>query len=277
LSCISIFVVILNLIYNTGGSLNFDLSKVYDHRSMYAESYSSGFFGYLNSWVYKIFSVILLLWSISKNKKIVYFFTIFIVVLLFGLSGHKSALISLFLVPFFYYVYKSKKPVNSLIYILLSFLGLSYIYLYYSEDLMYGSIIFRRSLMTPSELNYKYLEFFSNNSFVYWSDGILKNFNARVYDVNIPYVIGRYLGSDELGANTGFIATGYAQAGFFGIFLYTVICIVIMNFINLVAKRNKKYVAISIIFIPLSTLFISSDLATTLLTHGLLIYDLNDR
>ena len=139
-------------------------------------------------------------------------------------------------------------------------------------DVKYASsLIIRRLLMVPAHLNFTYLEFFSNNEFVYWSNGILKNFFDNPYDFNIANIIGAYLGQQDMAANTGFIASGYANAGYLGITIYTIMAIVLFNLINKLSENNDKYFVMAIIFPVILTLFTSSDLLTTLLTHGLFI------
>jgi hypothetical protein len=87
----------------------------------------------------------------------------------------------------------------------------------------------------------------------------------------MSHVIGTYLGHPDLGANTGFIASGYAHFGIIGVAIYTVIATIILNFINAISKKINLYFLLAIILIPMQTLFISSDMFTVLLTHGLLI------
>jgi len=191
--------------------------------------------------------------------------------LLFALSGHKGVLSSVILVVFFYILFKLN--FNNYNVLLLGFLGLlSFVLLLdVLEVSMISSLIIRRLLMVPAHLNFTYLEFFSNNEFVYWSNGILKNFFNNPYDVDIVHTIGAYLGKPDMAANTGFIASGYAHAGVLGIIMYTIIAIVLFNIINQLANNNDKYFVMAIMFPIILTLFKSSDLLTTLLTHGLFI------
>jgi hypothetical protein len=74
-----------------------------------------------------------------------------------------------------------------------------------------------------------------------------------------------------MSANTGFIATGYMHFGYFGLLIYVFLAIIILRVINRLGKKIKKYTVLSIVFLPINTLFMASDLFSTLLTHGLLI------
>ena len=88
------------------------------------------------------------------------------------------------------------------------------------------------------------------------------------YDVHPSNVIGRYIGHDGMGANTGIIGSGYMQMGLFGIFIYTLITVVFFNKINNF-NSLPLWVINSLVLMPILTLFISSDALTSILTHGL--------
>lgn len=271
---ISFFILLLVLLHYmiiTRNSLVLNFYNVYEHRLNFEKYSSTGIFGYINSWSFKIFSTILLAWSIKGKKKIYFIFFIILTFLLFAFSGHKSALISIFLVPFFYILFRFKNIsliiVQSIIFLLLFTIIGGYIL----NSILPESLIIRRLFFIPAFLNYTYLDFFSHNQLIYWSNSFLKFFIEYPYDLPLTKLIGKYLGSPLMAANTGFIASGYAHAKYFGILLYTIIVTLIMNIINILAQKKEKYFVYSIVFIPLTTLFISSDLITTLFTHGLMI------
>ncbi len=271
LSLILIGVSIFNYILVTKGNIVFNLANVYEHREKFDELSSQGIFGYLNSSTFKIFCPLLFAWAIHKKNTILIYFSIVLIILLFAFSGHKSVLISLFVVPFFYFLYKFK---NIPLVIILGFLSLlvsSSIIGWIINSNMPESLIIRRLFIVPAMLNFTYLEYFSNNQNIYWSNSVLSYFINYPYDDNFVYLIGDYLGLSGVYANTGFIASGFAHASIFGVIIYTFIGILIFNFINIISKNNQKYFVMSIIFIPLSSMFISSDLPTSLLTHGVLI------
>lgn len=271
ISLVAVLLVIINYYMVTGGKVVLSFYQVYEFRDEFGVNSTSGIFGYLNSWASKIFAVVLLAWSIYKKKYTYILLSIGLILLLFVLSGHKGVLSSIVLVIFFYVL--SKLNFDNYILLLFGFIGLlSFVIVLHMLDVTYiSSLIIRRLLMVPAHLNFTYLEFFSTNEFVYWSNGILKSFIQYPYDIRLVQVIGEYLGKPDMAANTGFIASGYAHSGYLGIIIYTFIAIVLFNIINQVAKNNEKYFVMAIMFPILLTLFKSSDLLTTLLTHGLFI------
>lgn len=133
------------------------------------------------------------------------------------------------------------------------------------------TLLFRRAFFVPAHLNFIYLDFFSKNEFILWANGILKHFVTYPYSSDYPYIVGKYVGYPRMYANTGFLASGFAMFGVMGIILYSFISIILMNTINQFAKQKGKYITMIILFVPLHTLFVSSDLLVTLLTHGLII------
>ncbi len=136
---------------------------------------------------------------------------------------------------------------------------------------MIGSLILRRLLFVPAHLNFTYLEYFSQNEFVYWSNSMMKNIVNYPYDLQPTQVIGSYLGYENMAANTGFVASGFMHAGYLGVILYTLILIFLLNIINNLSRGVSQFLVLSIIYVALHAAFISSDLLTALLTHGLLV------
>ena len=272
-SIIIILIVLYNYFLNTSGNMVFKFSEVYIFRSKYGETTSSGLYGYLNNWAGKVFSVLILAWSLKAKNYLWVFISILFIGLLFFLSGHKSVLQGLFIVIFFYLLSKTK---NTRILILYGFCGLLIIstaaYLINPSSYI-SSILIRRLLFLPVKINFTYLEYFSIHDKIYWSNSILKSIYQYPYDLKPAFLIGDYLYSskDPVHANTGFIASGYMQAGYFGVLIYTFLSVLIFKLINTYSLRNSKFISFSILFIPINTLFFSSDFFTTLLTHGLLI------
>ncbi len=266
-----ILIVIIHYINITGGKFILNFADVYSLREEYTENSNLKIFGYLNSWAFKIFSLLILVWALDKNKKLLICINIIIIILLYMLSGHKSALVGIIIVPFFYFLYKFKNSTNLILMFFICIILFSMFLGIVFNSLFPESIIIRRMFMVPAFLNFTYLDFFSNNDLVYWSNSIFSNFIEYKYDKQLPFIIGEYLGYPEMGANTGFIASGYAHANILGIFVYIVIAIIIMNLINVLSQKHSKFFVMSILIMPVMSMYTSSDLLTSLLTHGLLI------
>jgi len=74
-----------------------------------------------------------------------------------------------------------------------------------------------------------------------------------------------------MSANAGWIGSGYANAGMFGVYLYSVMIGLFFSFLNAYGRKLGGRLVITLFTIPVFTLLRSSDLTTMFLTHGLLI------
>jgi hypothetical protein len=244
---------------------------VYDFREQYGKTSSEGIFGYLNSWVSKIFIVLLFVWSMAYKKHITTAIVVSLIFLLFFLSGHKSVFSGLLLILVLNFILKYENHQTRLMYSFFFFLAIATVAIDFFDTVLLGSIFVRRLLFVPAYLNFVYIDYFSTHQFAYWADGPMKAFLAYPYDTSIANVIGTYLGHPKENANTGFLATGYAQAGTLGVLLYTFVGTLFFNILNMFSRNVNNLFFMSILMVPILTLFLSSDLFTTLLTHGLMV------
>ena len=270
-SFLMVFIVFIHYLTTVGiGNINFNLSKVYDLRNEYGLVNSEGIFGYLNSWVTKVLNIFLIAVALLHRKYLLVILFVIIQILLFGFSGHKAVLFSLLLLGGLYLFDKVKHLSTIIIYSALGVISLLLIYFYMSEELMLPSILIRRTFFVPSNLNYVYLEYFSSYDHIYWANSILKNVFTYPYEVSPVLVIGDYLGKPDMVANTGILGSGYMHLGIIGIILYMFIITILINLIHQFNKLPAWFIN-AIILMPFLTVFISSDLPATFLTHGLLI------
>lgn len=264
------FLVVWYFISGARFSLNF--SKVYDFRGENAELSASGLLAYTNNWTYQIFNVFLMAFSLFHRRYLWFAILLVIQIYFFAASAHKSVLfLPLLLVGVWFYFRKT----SSLTVLPIMFSGVIVVTLlsyFIFDDLWLSSLFSRRVFYVPAKLTFVYFDFFSYNPKVLWSNSILSFFFAYPYDVSLTHVVNRYLGSDSPGANNGFIASGYAHAGLYGVFIYAFIVGVILRFINDVTHKTLPvWLAVALSIVPLRALLISSDLFTVMLTHGFII------
>jgi len=271
-SVLMVFIVFIHYFTTVGiGHINFKLSEVYElRRSDYGLASNAGIFGYLNSWTTKVFNIFLISVSLLYRKYLLAVFFMIIQILLFGFSGHKAVLFSLILIVGLYLFSKVKYHSTIIIYSILGLVSLVLSYFYIFQDLLLPSILIRRALFVPANLNYVYFDYFSSHDYIYWSNSILKNIFIYPYEISPVFVIGNYLGYPEMAANTGIFGSGYMHLGVIGIILYMFI---ITIFINLIQQYNKLpfWITNAVVLMPFLSAFISSDLPTAFLTHGLLM------
>jgi hypothetical protein len=256
----------------SGASFNLNLTKVYEFRGENAELASVGFLAYFNNWVYQIFSIFSLGYFLNKKKWLIVIFIILAQIVFYGYSAHKSVLFSLGLI-FGTWFWFSKSNKAFVVPLGLSVVVLSALFAFtVFSDIIFGSLFIRRVFYVPAYLTFKYFEFFGLNEQVLWSNSILSRFVDYPYDKTVPLLIGEFIGQPSASANNGFISSGYAHFGYYGVLLYTVLFAYIMKvFDNTTKQIGILWLSLAITITPLRAALISSDLFTTLLTHGLII------
>jgi hypothetical protein len=83
--------------------------------------------------------------------------------------------------------------------------------------------------------------------------------------------VGNYLGIGGH-ANAGLFAAGFAQAGYFGFALYSILFLGLLYFADCISNRRTPLVySVVVLFMPIAILITSSDFTTIILTHGMLL------
>ncbi|MFO1389025.1 hypothetical protein [Cellvibrio sp.] len=266
-----VVVVIVNLM-RSGVALNFNPEAVYQFRDENAELADVGFFAYLNNWVYQIVSMYLLIVALRKRNYALIAGVLVMQFFFFAASAHKAVLFLPIMVLGVWFVFS--RTSKSYYIVLLYLSGIIFLYTYYlfTEDVLLPSLFIRRAFFVPSQLNFYYVDFFNHNGFVYWSQSILKHFIEYPYHTDISSLIGEWAFGDDTRANNGLVSSGFANFGWFGVFIYSVILGLIVRLIDdLSFHRFPVWVPISMTAVPLNVAMIQTDLLTSLLTHGLLV------
>lgn len=249
---------------------NLDISKVYQFREASAELSSVGFFAYFNSWVYKVFSIFLMCFFLLKKNFFLLLLFFCIQVFFFGVSAHKAVLFYPVMVFSIWFYFRRTRALSLMplcfIFIIIFCL---FLYLFFDYTLL-GSLFVRRVFFVPAQLTLDYFGFFSINDFVWWSNSIFGIFIDYPYSMPVSEVIGQYNGSGA-SANNGFISSGYGHAGLLGVALYSFIFAYFLKVLDSAVLRSDVpvWLALCMTIVPLRTALVSSDLFTTMLTHGL--------
>lgn len=264
------YLIVWYIVSGAISNFNLDPTKVYQFRKTNSNLTNIGVLTYLNTWVYKVFNLSLLAYALLKKKKTLFISLILVQIFFYGVSAHKAVLFTpLIIISIYFYFTRTK----SLATIPLAFTLITATCLgifHYNGDVVPAALSINRVFFIPNYLTFVYFEFFSANSFSYWSDSF--NFLLQpIYPEGIPNTVGSYLGTDEF-ANNGFISSGYAQAGVLGVMFYVFLTTFILKLINQLSEDiGALWFALCIVITPLRSLVISADLMTTLLTHGLIL------
>lgn len=249
---------------------NLDLDAVYEFREETASTIFTGPLGYVVVWATTVCSPLLLMLALRNRNHVLVLGMIFLHVLWFGLTSHKSVLFYPALVLFLRALFKYSRalaliPVGMSLAVMISLISF-----YATESLFLSGMFVRRVFFVPSYLTFTYLEFFNENPLVFWSNSFLSWLVHYPYDESVALVIGSYLNDPTTWANNSFFSTGYMHAGLLGVVIYGLVSGVMLKILDsLVTKNVPIWMALAVTIVPWFSLFTSADLTTTLLTHGL--------
>lgn len=250
--------------------INFDISRVYEFRSDSANVANIGFLAYLNSWIYQVLNLFLISVFLLKKRYLIVAILLSVQVFFFAVTGHKSLLFYPFLIFGVFFYFSNRDGVSTIVLILLLLIVFSGLVFIIFDNIWPLSMLVRRVLFIPSALTYDYFSFFGSNESLYWSNSVLSSFLDYPYDKSLPKLIGEFNGTNA-GANNGFVASGYAHAGFFGVMFYTVIFSFVVLVVEKFSSSLPLWFSIAVTVVPVRAAIISSDLFTVLLTHGLIL------
>lgn len=251
---------------------NLDVRKIYTFRDKVAELLDVGPLSYLNLWVYKVFTIFLVCVCLLNRKFLWLALLLIAQFFFFGLTSHRIVLFLPFLpIAVWFYLdrfeHLTPMPYMAALGILVALLlfeirGIESV----------AEIAIRRAFFVPSGMTFQWFDFFTFHPHVYWSDKLLASFSSGEYvRVNLPRLLGGYFvpGADSA-SNMGLVPAGFAQAGIWGVILYSVILGLVLSALNTVVRSGAPLWFVSAMTIgPLRTALADSDLFTTLLSHGL--------
>lgn len=274
LTSLIIFAVFFYNLLNIGvlEHISFTFPEISNHRTIKGNLINQGPFSYISIWCYKVILPFLLIFYFYKKNYFISIFWIFIFFLLYSLSSVKSVLFyPFFSLSLFLYLKNFKNLHFFLIGIVSLFIINFILYYFLNYHVTYGSYIIRRIFYMPAIITFKYFQYFSLNDFVYWSDSILSFLKTYPYYENTSILIGQKVFNLPASVNNNYISTGYMHAGIMGIIIYSVILMLILNFLDKNLNNKYNFVFVPIMINPFFSLFISSDLLTSLLTHGIIL------
>lgn len=260
-------------------TFNLNILNVYEFRSEAASNIPT-IFGYIISPTGKILIPMgFVLSAYFKNLRMAIIFSV-ITVLYFGISQHKSILFAPFLVYFLYLAILKYGGIRSIMIFFTAVMGLLMLnhiaYSLFSADSgasLISSFVLRRTLFAPALLDGFYIDFFSQNAKYYWSTSSITfgSINAQ-YDLNAPFLIGEvYFGNSSTAANSGIVASGFANAGIGGVLIYSIIFGLILSIFDSHGRKVGYNFVFAISLVVSISIITTTDLVTSILTHGVLV------
>lgn len=233
---IIVYTVLMLLLY---GMPSFSQLDFYHISEIRAASTISAASALLQNLTCKIICPLYVLIAIHEKKRFAALIGIMAVLYTYSVTGYKTYLFIMVIIvgSSFFSMLNLKKAV---IYGLpLAVLGTTIIYVI-SNSIMTYALIIERVIMLPAKIKMAYLDFFSSNPYIYFSQSTIGKILEipKTYNVEIPYLIGDvYFKRPQMYTNTGFLADAYANLGFLGMLMISLFVVVIIRTAN---NRIKK-------------------------------------
>jgi hypothetical protein len=206
-------------------------------------------------------------------------------IVLFGYDGLKSYFfVPIFLLVFYFITVKMKKLTPFMIISLfLALISFAFVIDLLIPGLQYplSSLFTRRLVFAAGLLSSVYYDFFSSHPFMMWKYTLIGRFLENVLGISThnPYlsfsgpgtVIGKlYFGSPTTNANANLWADGFANFGYIGMIVETIIAIGYFWIFDSISLRKDMRLAYLMILPPFYT-FSDTGVLTALLTDGALL------
>ena len=264
-------------LFSVSGRINLNILDVYDFRGENSY-YFTGIFSYIYAIATQCLVPIGLSLALQSRK---YLFAIIftgVSIFFFMLTGHKSMIFYPVVVIGIFYAVKSGRFAQVLMLGILAGFAISWVDLYLYENVSenFGwivSLFVRRVLFVPALLDYQYLTVFKSELYYYWSmSRITLGLVPSPHEVTAPLLVGLLeYGRPGMSANTGFIGSGYAQAGVLGVSIYAVLAGLLIGLLNSKARGENVPMIAAAAGNQIYTLFTATDTLTLFLTHGFAI------
>jgi hypothetical protein len=260
---VSSFMIGYLLITNRSGlkSLNIfqTLDNVYDIR---AETSLEGLAAYFPGWIVGFLVPVLVASFLLRKDWISLMLSFVGVFLMFQVFAMKMQLFSLILLVAFGLVFKFSKYVKN--YIVEIFYFIVFVICMFEGKLLYAFL--DRFFYLPGQLNIHYYQFFSANRKNYFHGSKLGVFfNEPGYTKPMGYVIDEKFYGGGMNANTGYLASTYADIGIFGLVFASVLVAVLLYFLKMLFRKSNEIgylIAIQVAFIlvnaPLTDIFLTN-------------------
>ncbi len=260
------------ILYATKANFITDLTEVYDYRIQYRRSLETGIWGYMLTWVGKVFIPLFISLALLKKQKVLVVSLLIVAVAVASLTTHKYLLvIGTFPAPL-YILFRFGDPARKSLYLLCFLLVVLYIIFLLTQNPWIPSLFVQRPIFKPALLNFMYYEFFSTNSFAYYSNSFLSDLIEAPYDRSPAFLIGEFFrGTEATRSNTGFLGTGYAHFGLLGVIGFAVITGLVLRLLDSISYGLPIWFVVAVTFGAFSSMLIATDLLASFRTHGVAV------
>jgi hypothetical protein len=243
------------------------LSSVYDTRAEFAAAQaSSAGSGYIVPWAANVIDPLLIALGVARRRVDLVALGLLGQLLVYSNTGYKAVLFSIVVVPAVYLVISRGRRWFGPLAVL-------------GTTLVVGATIAlssggaplalaTRLFATSGHVSWRYYEYFSTHAQYHLSHSIFSGVFTSPYTVDPPLLIGSVYFDQGTDANASLWADAFANFGFGGIVVFSVICGVVLLALDAVGQRRDARVAGPAMAIAGLSLG-ASGVLTTMLTQGL--------
>ena len=236
-------------------------------------------FGYILSPVAKVIIPIGIVLGVYYRSRPVVVLFILLTIIFFGLTHHKSVLAAPVVVLAFYLALERFSVQKCLAFLFLAVATICLLELIWRHYLgldgsgLFSTFIIRRVFFIPALLDNFYVQYFAENTMYFWANSrVSLGFVDTSYEVTSAFLIGEELfGRHNVSANTGFVGSGYSNAGTVGVVAYGLAIGLIIALLSAHGRAIGHSLAICSSLIVVISAITSSDLLTVMITHGLIL------
>lgn len=249
------------------------LSNVYDIRAEYLEK-STRIYSYIIVWLTNVFCPLFIVAGLISKKHRLTLLGLFISLLMFSLTGHKTMVLSFFLIFWIVsgLVIAGERNmvfyVGSLSAVILLLLTID---ANVSEVPWLTSIFIRRAFFVPGLLFYYYNNFFHHSPLDYWSQYFpFRLFMHSSYNEPISKVLGRYFFNENTNANVNFLGDAFANGGYMGYLVIFIAMLALLYMLNKITDGKDIYMSLAVVLFPFFMLT-NTGFIPIFMTHGMLV------
>lgn len=272
----SCMVIILISWKYTGFRFVLSFDNIYEYRQSYNEATKSIIVNYLLPLTASVLLPYCFTIHLIERKYVISAIILILGILSFSISGMKTWLF-IYVAVVFFCICGKRTRINVIEYLLLFLIGFTCIsvWWYYIKGSIELVGLHNRMLSYPSELNFYYYNFFSQNKLLYLRESILRHFFQSPYEIKTPYLVSYTYGSGEGYTNNavnGLFGDAYANFGLLGTIIYPILLAIIMRGLSyLFESYSDKRYAYSILFIVIWN-SLNTSFFTWLLTGGVILF-----
>lgn len=251
-----------------------DISELYDIRSEYRSTNLNvpSIVQYVFAWLIKVIAPLVLILGLQRRNPLLVVGSVFLIISLFSVSGHKSTFSSFVLITGVWFALRSSRGVSlsrfAGIFFLVATLGLA---LSASGFGVITDVLIRRVMVTPGLLTGFYFEYYNPNNYTYLGHSIFSSIVDYGQSAPPPLIIGaHYFGRDTMSANVNYIASAYADFGIWGTLFFSLLGLAVFKVFDVVSNRKGVGIMVCVMVVMPTWSMVDSALLTTMLTHGLL-------